>query len=71
MTLASEAIPNSASKSAAAFMVGQSESLPIKMPTTGFDFLERIGFNRRGRLWVSGADIVNVVRGPRFQAPAS
>jgi hypothetical protein len=28
-------MPNSASASAAAFIVGQSESLPIKMPTSG------------------------------------
>jgi hypothetical protein len=35
MTLASLATPNSASTSAAAFMVGQSESLPIRMPTSG------------------------------------
>ncbi len=37
MTLASLAMPNSASASAAAFIVGQSESLPIKMPTSGLD----------------------------------
>ena len=35
MTLASLPMPNSASASAAAFIVGQSESLPIRMPTRG------------------------------------
>src|SRR5206468_4330088 len=38
MTRASVASPNSAQASAAAFMVGQSESLPIKIPTWGLPF---------------------------------
>jgi hypothetical protein len=36
-------MPNSPSVSAAAFIVGQSESLPIKMPTKGLDLLAFIG----------------------------
>ena len=35
MTFASEPMPNSFSASAAAFITGQSESLPIKMPIRG------------------------------------
>jgi hypothetical protein len=35
MTFASLAMPNCMHTSAAAFIVGQSESLPIRMPTKG------------------------------------
>jgi hypothetical protein len=38
MTLASLAILNPSSASAAAFITGQSESLPIKIPTSGLAF---------------------------------
>jgi hypothetical protein len=40
MTLASLATPNSVRTSAAAFIVGQSESLPIRMPTSGREDFE-------------------------------
>ena len=36
MTRVSQATPNSVQASAASFIVGQSESLPITMPTTAF-----------------------------------
>jgi hypothetical protein len=35
MTFASLVMPNSFNASAAAFITGQSESLPIRMPTSG------------------------------------
>src|ERR1019366_6075271 len=39
MTFASLAMPNCAHTSAAAFIVGQSESLPMRIPTKGLDSL--------------------------------
>ena len=41
MTLASDAISNSPSAVAAAFIVGQSESLPIKIPTRGLLLIQK------------------------------
>src|SRR5882724_11563455 len=54
ITRASQVIPNSLQTSAAAFIVGQSESLPIRMPTSAFEdvdsFMNGSGYKEPGKL---------------------